>query len=129
MNTRRRFVPLLPLSFATFASLAACASPQAAPPAPAIAPAALAKTPVARVVTREQIAEWAIACAAQSPFFGKGVGGSPLRGAAAAQVEAQKTDGNLWFVHLPETTVASLPTGLDLYVNGRDGTCSMAPMD
>jgi hypothetical protein len=84
---------------------------------------------VAPLGTREQIADRAVACAAQSPFFGKGVGGSPLRGAKEAQVEPQKSDANLWVVHLPETTATTRPSGLDLYVNGRDGACSMAPMD
>ncbi len=118
---------LLRLTFAVaplaLTALAACA---ASSPAAAVAPAT---PPEALVGTREQIADRAVACAAQSPFFGKGVGGSPLRSAKEAHVEPQKSVMNLWLVHLPETTATTRPSGLDLYVSGRDGACSMAPMD
>jgi hypothetical protein len=126
---------MLRLSFAlaplALSALVACASPPQAAPVPATPAASVAPAtpPVAPLGTREQIADRAVACAAQSPFFGKGVGGSPLRGAKEAQVEPQKSNANLWVVHLPETTATTVPSGLDLYVNGRDGACSMAPMD
>ncbi len=125
MKMLRLSFALAPLALTT---LVACASPPQAAPVPPT-PAASATRSGAPLSTREQIVDRAATCAAQSPFFGKGVGGSPLRSAKEAQVEPQKSDANLWVVHLPETTATTVPSGLDLYVNGRDGACSMAPMD